>query len=489
MTSFSDYKSIIDFNPDCVCRFNTRYELVYLNKAFANLANRPADILLGLSLKKIIRENEQAEFFELFESLTPDNPQGNVKSPRYQKDGSALIISWTIVGLFDEEGVIQEYQASGRDITELTRLNNELQTRNEELEAFRHELRIVMDAMPCKIWYKDDKNTILRINKRAAESMGSTIEAIEGQNTYDLYGDMAKKYHDDDLKVINTGKPLLGQVERFDPNEGQAGWVSTDKIPFNDPLTGEKRILVVAMDITELKEQQALLETINRNLDDFASLTSHDLQAPLRHISIFAELLEKSCEGALPDESQTYIHEIRKSADNMRTLIKSFLKFMSSTPGNVVFDSINLKEVMEEVVKGFEAEIDDLKGQIKIPEMELQVRGEHSLLKQVLSNLIGNAIKYRDLTKPPKIEISARQSAGQWFVTVSDNGVGVSEGDVSHIFNLFSRSKPHSTREGSGIGLALCKRLITLHGGQITAKRNSNGGSDFTFNLNVAKES
>lgn len=487
MTNFSDYKSIIDFNPDCVCRFNADYELLFLNKAFAKLANRPAETLLGISLKNIIRPNEQAEFFETFESLTTENPKGNVKSPRFLEDGSALIISWTIVGLFDEAGVLKEYQASGRDVTELTRLNTELQDRNKELEAFRHELRIVMDAMPCKIWYKDDKNTILRLNQTAAESMGSTIEAIEGKNTYDLYGNVAKQYHDDDLQVINTGEPLLGHVERYDPNEGQPGWVRTDKIPFDDPLTGEKRILVVSMDITELKAQQALLETINKNLDDFASLTSHDLQAPLRHVSIFAELLESENIDKLSEESKSYIGEIRQSADNMRNLIKSFLKFMRSTPGSVEFKTVDLMEILREVAKSFEIEIHSLNGRIELPKTDIIVRGETDLLKQVIGNLIENAIKYRDLSKPPEILISAKRSAGQWFVTISDNGVGVPEGDVSHIFNLFSRSKPHSTREGSGIGLALCKRLVTLHGGQIKAQRNANGGSDFTFNLNVAK--
>lgn len=487
MTNFSDYKSIIDFNPDCVCRFNADYELLFLNKAFAKLANRPAETLLGISLKNIIRPNEQAEFFETFESLTIENPKGNVKSPRFLEDGSALIISWTIVGLFDEAGVLKEYQSSGRDVTELTRLNTELQDRNKELEAFRHELRIVMDAMPCKIWYKDDKNTILRLNQTAAESMGSTIEAIEGKNTYDLYGNVAKQYHDDDLQVINTGEPLLGHVERYDPNEGQPGWVRTDKIPFDDPLTGEKRILVVSMDITELKAQQALLETINKNLDDFASLTSHDLQAPLRHVSIFAELLESENIDTLSEESKSYISEIRQSADNMRNLIKSFLKFMRSTPGSVEFKTVDLIEILREVAKSFEIEIHSLNGRIELPKTDIIVRGETDLLKQVIGNLIENAIKYRDLSKSPEILISAKRSAGQWFVTISDNGVGVPEGDVSHIFNLFSRSKPHNTREGSGIGLALCKRLVTLHGGQIKAQRNANGGSDFTFNLNVAK--
>jgi len=178
------------------------------------------------------------------------------------------------------------------------------------------EMRIVLDSMPCKVWYKDDKNTILQLNKTAAESMGMTIKEVEGKNTYDLFGDSAKAYHEADLEVIETGTPLMGIVERYTPNEGDTGWVQTDKIPFNHPVTGDSRILVVATDITELKEKEALLKSINKNLDDFASLTSHDLQAPLRHVAIFAELLQVEYGDKLDEDARVYLKEIREGVLN-----------------------------------------------------------------------------------------------------------------------------------------------------------------------------
>lgn len=487
MSSFSDFKSIIDYDPDCICRFNSEFKLTFVNKAFAKLLDCPADKLLGLSLKNIIRPDQKPGFFAIFEKITADDPEESFTSPRVLKDGRVLNINWTIVGIFDEKNVLSEYQGVGRDITELTRLNEELQSRNAELEAFRHEMRIVLDAMPCKIWYKDDKNTILRVNKTAADSMGLKVQDIEGANTYDLFGDVAKQYHDDDLKVINTGKPLLGYTERYVPKEGEAGWIRTDKIPFDDPFTGGKRILVVATDITELKEQQAMLETINKNLDDFASMTSHDLQAPLRHITLFAEMFEAEYNDILPKDGQSYIHEIIKSAESMRGLIKGFLKFMRASPEGVDFERVNMGQLMQEVAQDFDQTLSEFKGDIRLPDLDIFVKGEKGLLRQILFNLIENAIKYRDLSRPLKVNITAQQKEGQWFVTVSDNGIGIPEGDASHIFNLFNRSKPHSHREGSGIGLALCKRLVTLHGGQISAVRNSAGGSDFIFNLNAIK--
>jgi PAS domain S-box-containing protein len=120
----------------------------------------------------------------------------------------------------------------------------------DAIEASARELRHVFDHVPVRIWYKDDKNKILMLNAAAAESMNMPIEDIEGQDTYDLFPEMAKKYHEDDLAVINSGKPRLGIIEEYTPVDGPHGWVRTDKVPYTDPQSGERYVLVMAQDIT-----------------------------------------------------------------------------------------------------------------------------------------------------------------------------------------------------------------------------------------------
>jgi len=129
------------------------------------------------------------------------------------------------------------------------------------------QLRVIFDRMPARVWYKDSQNKILRLNKAAADSMGLTVEAAEGADTYDLYPEVAKKYHEDDLNVFKSGKPLLGIVEEYKPLNGPHGWVRTDKIPYTDPATGKQTLLVMAVDITDeinlkaaLEEQKSALE-------------------------------------------------------------------------------------------------------------------------------------------------------------------------------------------------------------------------------------
>ncbi len=135
----------------------------------------------------------------------------------------------------------------------------------EEARRTASELRLIFDSVPDRIWYKDDKNRILRLNAAAAASMGTTVEAATGADTYELFPKMAAKYHEDDLKVIRSGKPMRDILERYTPRDGKEGWVKTSKIPFNDEA-GNRNLLVVASDVSELKARESDLEKLNSAL-------------------------------------------------------------------------------------------------------------------------------------------------------------------------------------------------------------------------------
>ncbi len=481
------YNSILDTHPELICRFSPDFSLTYVNRMFADFFQGQEKDLLGTCLFDIVQEEQRESLHNKLSTLSSEAPRATINSSRIKDDGTVFHLEWIIIALFDEFSQLIEYQSLARDVTEQRTLTLELEARNKALETMQSEMRIVLDSMPSKVWYKDDKNTILKLNATAAESMGMDVMSVEGQNTYDLFGDSAKAYHDDDLKVINTGKPLLGIVERYTPNEGEPGWTQTDKIPFNDPLTGENRILVVSTDITELKEKEAILEAINRNLDDFASLTSHDLQAPLRHISVFAELLQVEHGHCLPPEGQAYIRKISDGVENMNSLIRSFLKFMRSSPGTARLDPVNLSSVIDHVAQLNMSKLQACGGVINCPNDLIHVRGDRALLTQVVSNLVENAIKYRDHSVPVIIDISASKNKGQWHLSFADNGVGIDKEFAPHVFDLFGRSKLQSHREGTGIGLALCQRIITLHGGRIELNETREKGVEFKFSLNAAR--
>lgn len=414
-------------------------------------------------------------------AVTPESP--SVTSlQRIDRPSSSQYILFTNIGLYDGDNILQGYQSVGRDVTSEVLLKAQVDAQAKALDAVQVELRSVLDTVPALIWYKDDKNKILRLNQAAATSMGMTVEDVEGQNTYDLFGEAAKDYHEADLKVFNSGVAIRGLVEPFTPASGEQRWVQTDKIPFTDGADGP-RILVVSTDITELKEQEAILKSINKNLDDFASLTSHDLQAPLRKIGISAELMQLELGDTLPPETDVYFEDIASGVGHMRQLIKGFLKFMRASPDGVDLGAVDLNHVLRQVAEDERDFIDDAGGSLTLPDQTIHVRGDEALLIQVFVNLICNAVKYRSESRPIEIEITAQTEKQYWVISVSDNGSGIDPGFADQIFDLFGRAKPQSDIEGSGVGLALCRRIVTLHGGTIELIEKDGAGSCFQIKL------
>ena len=165
------------------------------------------------------------------------------------------------------------------------------------LHESEQQLDLIFNNVPARIWFKDDTNRILRLNRTAAESMGVEIGAAQGADTRDLFPEMAAKHHEDDLEVIDGGKPVLGIVERYTPASGAHGWIKTDKIPHVDETTGARGVLVVTSDVTELKERELELEQLNVELDkqrdDYAALYRNTPVA-MHSIDVNGNLIEVS---------------------------------------------------------------------------------------------------------------------------------------------------------------------------------------------------
>lgn len=472
--------SILDTHPDYIARFDSDLRFTYANKALADFFKETKSDLIGKSLFSFLSEEATERTIERLKALRPDAPLSTSVQETSMEDGTAYIL-WTNIGLYDGDRMIG-LQSVGRNVTKRHQLEQEIKQKSAALERTQDELRAVLDAVPALIWYKDDKNNILRLNKAAAESMNMRVEDVEGQNTYDLFGEAAKAYHEDDLRVFESGEALRGHIEPFTPDDGEQGWVQTDKILLKDGPDGP-RLLVVATDISELKKKEAILKSINKNLDDFASMASHDLQAPLRKIGITAELMQLELGDKLPAEANSYFKDIDQGVDHMRGLIRSFLRFMRASPDGITLDTVNLQTIVNQVIQGRAKELEALGASIGLPAEAAYVRGDVALLRQVFENLISNAIKYRSEKRPLSIDIDVCRDNQFWAITVQDNGVGVDPHFEDQIFDLFGRAKPETTIKGSGIGLALCRRIITLHGGTIRFIRNNTPGSCFELKL------
>ena len=204
-------------------------------------------------------------------------------------DGVRRDIQCVYVPDFDDEGEVQGVIAIALDITEQKRVANRLISEQKQLA-------LILDNVPVRIFYKDDKNRILRANQPAAQSTGLTVEEIEGANAFDLFPRMAKKYHQDDLEVIRSGKPKLGIMEEIQMKDGERRWIRTDKVPYTDGDTGERFVFVAGSDITAEKlaeERLRASEERYRSLYTKTPVMLHSIDADGRLVSVSDLWLER----------------------------------------------------------------------------------------------------------------------------------------------------------------------------------------------------
>jgi signal transduction histidine kinase len=230
-----------------------------------------------------------------------------------------------------------------------------------------------------------------------------------------------------------------------------------------------------------LAQSAAELQRSNRDLEDFAHIVSHDLQAPLRSVISFCTLLQRRYEGQLGSDADEFIGFAIGGAQRMQTLIRDLLAFSRvGTSGNE-FVTTDCQAVCNEVLANLKAEIDD-SGAVVTCDALPTLQADRTQLAQLFQNLIGNAIKFRGEQRP-RIHVAVRPENGQWRFSVRDNGIGIDAKYAERIFQAFRRLHAHEDYPGTGMGLAICRRIVERHGGRLEVTSTPGEGSEFWFTL------
>jgi light-regulated signal transduction histidine kinase (bacteriophytochrome) len=244
----------------------------------------------------------------------------------------------------------------------------------------------------------------------------------------------------------------------------------------------EKRLRLERKDAeTNLAKKVEELARSNRDLEQFAYVASHDLQEPLRMVSAYTQLLGERYRGQLDEQADKYIHYAIDGATRMQDLIHDLLRFSRVGRQEMVIQSTDSRVVVEQAITNLKALIEETASTVICGTLPvLMANGPQ--LEQVVQNLIGNAIKFRD-GAIPIIEISAELKSGTWIFSVSDNGIGIAPEHSEVIFSLFQRLHTRAEYSGNGIGLAICKKIIEQHGGTIWLGNHSGPGCTFNFSI------
>ena len=223
------------------------------------------------------------------------------------------------------------------------------------------------------------------------------------------------------------------------------------------------------------------LEQKNKELEQFAYVASHDLQEPLRTTSSFVELLQQQYKGRIDEKADKYLTFIIQSSDRMKVLINDLLDY--SRIGKIKeLARIDCNTIMQQVLADLDAAIKETKAEIMTEHLPV-INGYSTEIKQLFQNLVMNAIKFRKPYVSPLIYITARKKNSYWEFICKDNGIGIDKQHQERIFIIFQRLHTRSEYEGSGIGLAHCKKIVELHGGKIWVESANGKGSTFYFTL------
>ena len=375
----------------------------------------------------------------------------------------------------------------------------------ESLAAEHNLLSSIMDTMPNHVFLKDAKGRFILNNAAHRQYLGlSEDESIEGRTVADYFPPAtAEKILEDDHQVIESGQAILNR-EQLIPRAGREDWLETSKVPLRDTDGRIIGLVGISSNISKRKEAEqqlvhfaAQLERSNAELANFASVASHDLQEPLRKIQAFGDRLKAKCSEALGEQGLDYLARMQNAAQRMQVLIQDLLKLSRVTSRAQPFEACNLNQILAEVLTDLEVAIETQHAKVVAGELPT-IDADPLQLRQLFQNLISNALKFHQPGADPLVEISARVVDGAdlpgalakpgegWCeITIRDHGIGFEQKFADQIFVVFQRLHSRAEYEGTGIGLAVCRKITDRHGGLIVAYSMPGQGSSFIVTLPV----
>jgi PAS domain S-box-containing protein len=329
--------------------------------------------------------------------------------------------------------------------------------------------------------------TYVRVNKKFLERFGWTEEEIIGKTSIEV-GIL-------DVEESNRVRNLIAEKGRLQ-NDYVKCWTkdkqvvhTVSSIEYMD-MNGEQFLVSFFVDITEIVKQQAViekhaqqLEALNKELEAFSYSVSHDLRAPLRAIDGYIHILEEDFGPAFDDEGKKLLRSVQRNARRMGTLIDDLLEFAKLGRKPIEKTEIDMNSLVQEVLADL-GSFTNHHAEIKVGELHA-IQGDYSLMKQVMMNLVSNAVKYSSKKEYPVIDISSRIEGNMAVFTVTDNGAGFDMQYATKLFGVFQRMHNQGDFEGTGIGLATVQRLIAKHGGSIHVEAAVDKGAKFWFKIPI----
>ena len=486
------YAQLYEVAPSGYFSLSHMGDIIELNLTGANMLGKERRRLINNHFALFISDDTRPIFHHFFENIVNLKVEQTCQVSLLRKGKLQMHVQLTGIVSENEEGCL----LTAVDITERFLTNIELAFQSKEKGKRADEKRrlaLILTGANAGTWEWNIQTGGTIFNERWANMIGYTLEELSPVSI-----ETWKKYtHPDDLKrsdelLEKHSKEDLEYYEcevRMKHKNGDWVWV-IDRGRINKWDADQKPLLMSGthQDITErkaaedtIKKYSEALENSNTELENFAHVASHDLQEPLRMVISFLNMLEKKLEGKLDESEKQYFHFATDGAARMKILISDLLKYASFGNTKEGFVSIDLNESMKYIDLILREKIYESRAVVNIQRLP-KIVAHKTFINELFVNLISNALKYHG-EKDPVIDIGYHEEKDAYRFYVKDNGIGISAEHFEKIFGLYQRLHERSAYSGTGIGLALCKKVVDIHHGKIWVESEPGKGSCFYFTI------
>ena len=363
----------------------------------------------------------------------------------------------------------------------------------QQAEAAEAQFRGLLEAAPDAIVIVDQRGAIRIVNRQTEVLFGYPRDELIGQRVEVLLPERFRHAHTDHRGQYATGprtRPMGIGLELIARRKDGSEFPVEISL---SPMASATRQLVISTirDVTDRKQAEERLKAAaadlarsNTELEQFAYVASHDLQEPLRMVASYTQLLARRYRSKLDQDADEFISFAVDGARRMQELINDLLAYSRVGTRALQLERVDANRVVDEVVRDLAPAIADSGGSVTRDELP-SLQADPTQLRQLFQNLIANGIKFRRPTQEPRVHVSAARDGCRWVFGVGDNGIGIEPQYVERIFVLFQRLHTRDEYPGTGIGLAICKKIVERHGGAMWVESEPGHGTTFGFSLSA----
>ncbi len=474
-----NFRTVLENSLDGINMLDlTTGRYVFLSPAQMKLTGFDAKELQGISAE------------ETYERVHPDDREASVAHQRRIAAGEEwnepVEYRWKVKSgeyrwFSDRRKLVRDDQGKPVYLVGVSRDITERKKAEEELKKSEKTYRSIGELIPFGIWTADARGLATYVSPSFCELVGKSEEEVLRLGWLDtLDQDTVDQTVSEWEKCVKTGE-FWNRTHHIIGKDGQDHYVLSRGAPIRDDGNKILGWVGVNINVTDQKRIEENLIRSNADLQQFAYLSSHDLQEPLRMMVSYISLLERKYKGQLDTNAHEYIENALEGGARMRQLIDDLLEYSRVETKGKEFASVNMGEVLEDTLKVLRVPIEENRADIFVGPLPY-IKADGSQMLQLMQNLVGNAIKFRG-SERPIVQVTAKQSGRDWTFSVKDNGIGLNTEYSDRIFQMFQRLHTQDRYPGTGVGLAIAKKIVERHGGRIWVESEEGNGATFHFTI------